>query len=641
MINRQQILTNHSPKVAAIDYKAPLTVGNSAIAFTVDPTGVQTFADAYAANGVPLCTLSNWGWNATTHYTLADLTFAKYTTGITGREVTYPTEIPAGEEAIYAGLRESPHRLNLIQVRFLSQGQPIEPEQIKVIEQRLNLATGEIFSEFEYAGHKISVKTFVGQEDAIGVQVTGGAHLQLELRFPYSSPKMDASDWTRPEQHQSKFNVDAASKQVTVQRHLDTLDYQVGVTGTNMQVTTTAEHAITLAITSDEASELLINFNTANADFATQEIANQQGWQKFWQTVGFFEVENQELQRRIVLSQYLLQAQCAGVEPPQETGLTVNSWSGKFHLEMTLWHEAWLALYNQTDTLAPLLAWYHNALPAARKNAQSNGYQGARWMKQIGPDLVDSPSPISPLIIWQQPHVIVLLEMLYQAKPSHDFLKEHWILVKESTDFMLSFLAEQDGKYHLESPLFPSQERFGPNDVLDPTFELEYWHYGLQLAVEWAQRLDEPVDWATYADQLANSDESQPTYVPVKGASEINNDHPSHVGIYGLVPTRMDKQKVAKTLETVMANWDRASLWGWDYPMLAMVASRLGDYDAALDILLLDEAKNSFLVNGHNYQNAGLPLYLPGNGALLLAMARIATDFPARVTTENVKTINF
>ena len=41
-----------------------------------------------------------------------------------------------------------------------------------------------------------------------------------------------------------------------------------------------------------------------------------------------------ELERRVVLSQYLLAIQDAGDTPPQETGLTYNSWFGKFHLEM-------------------------------------------------------------------------------------------------------------------------------------------------------------------------------------------------------------------------------------------------------------------------------------------------------------------
>ena len=31
-----------------------------------------------------------------------------------------------------------------------------------------------------------------------------------------------------------------------------------------------------------------------------------------------------------------------GAAPPQESGLLFNSWSGKHHQEMRLWHQAWL-----------------------------------------------------------------------------------------------------------------------------------------------------------------------------------------------------------------------------------------------------------------------------------------------------------
>ena len=41
-----------------------------------------------------------------------------------------------------------------------------------------------------------------------------------------------------------------------------------------------------------------------------------------------------ELERRVVLSQYLTRANSAGMTPPQETGLLSNSWSGRFHLEV-------------------------------------------------------------------------------------------------------------------------------------------------------------------------------------------------------------------------------------------------------------------------------------------------------------------
>jgi len=75
----------------------------------------------------------------------------------------------------------------------------------------------------------------------------------------------------------------------------------------------------------------------------------------------------------------------------------------------------------------------------------------------------------------------------------------------------------------------------------------------------------------------------------------------------------------------VLATWDwKTKIWGWDYPMIAMTAARLGETRAAVDVLLkTDGPNNSYTQAGHN-TNTNLPVYLPGNGALLAAVALMA-----------------
>ena len=85
-----------------------------------------------------------------------------------------------------------------------------------------------------------------------------------------------------------------------------------------------------------------------------------------------------ELERRIVLSQYLTAINCSGSMPPQETGLTTNSWYGKFHLEMHWWHAAHFALWNRLPMLEKSLGWYKKVLPSARERAKQQGYAGVR-----------------------------------------------------------------------------------------------------------------------------------------------------------------------------------------------------------------------------------------------------------------------
>src|SRR5699024_7160368 len=117
------------------------------------------------------------------------------------------------------------------------------------------------------------------------------------------------------------------------------------------------------------------------------------------------------------------------------------------------------------------------------------------------------------------------------------------------------------------------------------------------------------------------------TYAAISTAPHlIRKDHPSMLMAYGwLPPTELiDPETMAKTLRSVWEDWDLQSTWGWDYPVMAMTAARLGALDRAFDALLLGSPKNVYLPGGHNPQMPGfLSLYLPANGGLLAAMAHI------------------
>ncbi|BCB79554.1 hypothetical protein Pflav_059640 [Phytohabitans flavus] len=97
----------------------------------------------------------------------------------------------------------------------------------------------------------------------------------------------------------------------------------------------------------------------------------------------------------------------------------------------------------------------------------------------------------------------------------------------------------------------------------------------------------------------------------------------------GVVPPTelIDPDVMRATLRSVMSTWDWPSTWGWDYPAIAMTAARLGETETALDALLMPVAKNTHLPNGHNRQTPSLPIYLPGNGGLLAAVALMAAGW--------------
>jgi hypothetical protein len=105
-------------------------------------------------------------------------------------------------------------------------------------------------------------------------------------------------------------------------------------------------------------------------------------------------------------------------------------------------------------------------------------------------------------------------------------------------------------------------------------------------------------------------------------------EHPSLIGPLGVLPGDGVDPKVMKaTLEKVMQVWDWDRCWGWDFPMTAMCAARVGRPDLAVDALLIKSVKNRYLPNGHDYQRDGLTLYLPGNGGLLTAVAMMAAGW--------------
>jgi hypothetical protein len=340
-----------------------------------------------------------------------------------------------------------------------------------------------------------------------------------------------------------------------------------------------------------------------------------------------------ELERRVVLSQYLTAIQCSGSLPPQETGLTVNSWNGKFHLEMHWWHAAHFALWDRLPMLEKSLGWYSHVLPEARANASVQGYTGARWSKMVGPDGRDSPSPIGPLLIWQQPHPIFYAELCYKSRPTRETLKRYSDVVSESAEFMASYayFERERQRYVLGPPLIPAQENHPAVETWNPTFELEYWSFGLKIAQRWRERLGlrrNPV-WDRVLAGLSKLPISEGVYLAHENCpqtyTERNHDHPSMLCALGMLPGEgVDRETMRRTLRKVKAEWQWDETWGWDYPMTAMSAARLGETGMAMDLLLMETAKNRYLQNGHNYQRDNLPCYLPGNGGLLYAIGMMA-----------------
>ena len=345
------------------------------------------------------------------------------------------------------------------------------------------------------------------------------------------------------------------------------------------------------------------------------------------------------LDRRVILSQYLLRAQEAGSFPPQETGLTYNSWFGKPHLEMHWWHAAHYALWGRTDLLEKSMRWYASVAKKARAIAQRQGFEGIRWQKMTDNTGDECPSSVGAFLIWQQPHFIYFAELVYRNKKNAATLNRYRDLVFATADFMASypFFDKEHERFILGKGLIPAQERFKPEETANPPFELAYWRWALTVAQTWRQRLHLPRNqqWDAVLNKLSSLPIQDNKYLFTETATdsytnpEFRTDHPAVLGTLGMLPITkgLDTAVMRNTFDWIWQNWTWNDTWGWDFPLTAMTATRLGLREKAMEALMMNIRTNTYLINGHNYQDERLRIYFPGNGGLLAAVALMCAGY--------------
>lgn len=691
-IDRQAVVTRNNPIVTRPDSLASLSVGNGHIAATVDVTGLQSYPDFYEG-GVPLTTMSDWGW----HSFKNDKSVTKSETEKAfdlghGHEETYAVEYKkAGRNKDATDFfRINPHRLNLgivgLELKDKA-GKKIELAQLGGIRQELALWDGTVNSRFTADSTLVEVSTSCYQDrDAIFSRIKsnmlkdGRASVTFNFAYPTGKHADAAADWSKPDLHRSAI-VSTGDHSATIERTVDETKYYVSLEWEgNATLKETAPHSFTLTTTDDvltfcaEYSASMPKKRSTSYSYDQAIKAVMKSWPRFWNGGAMADFSActdpraKELERRVVLSQYLTQINCANATPPQETGLTYNSWFGRPHLEMTWWHTVDFALWNRPKTIAPMLDWYNEvAYPMAKKIAERQGFKGARWMKMTDPWAGEAPSNTGSFLTWQQPHYIYLAEEMYRANPSKATLDKYGKYVAETAEFMADWAkacAPKGGTIKLFGQT-AMQESMSKDFSYHHPFEQAYWVYGLTVAQQWRERqgMERNAEWDDIISRMAPLAENGDIYaagVPLAefdskakstefdpfvaaeqaGRKQVSaedfalksrSDHPAVLGACGLLPyypALYDKAKMAKTLDWVMQNWNWPTTWGWDYGMIAMTAARLGRPETALEALLIDKGKNTYLVSGHNFQEPKrLRLYMPGNGSLLAAVAMMCAGW--------------
>ena len=683
-IDRNAVVSRNNPVITKADTLASLSVGNGHFATTVDVTGLQSYPLDYK-NGVPLCAMSDWGWHQYPNSkNLKPSESEKSFDFGHGHKEIYAVEYKKKEDGRHKEatefLRVNPHRLNLGAIGLYltdEKGKQISLYQLTDIRQEQKLFDGEILSSFVANGKKVEVTTGAHpSKDALYARIKSellaDKRATLRLRFPYPTGKHadDASDWTKPERHRSEI-ISQTDNHTIIKRTLDATTYYVLLQWEGKaDIKKLASHDFelsspdnTLAIAVEYLPGLPSISGSPRFSYDLYHIAATNFWRSWWNSGAIVDFSSctdpraKELERRVVLSQYLTQINCANNMPPQESGLTYNTWFGRPHLEMTWWHVVDFALWNRPEVVAQILKWYNDiAYPVARKIAERQGFKGIRWMKMTDPWAGEAPSNTGSFLIWQQPHYIYLAEEMYRANPSAETIREYGEQVEATAEFIADFVSfDAAQKRYILKGATAMQECMTKDISYNQPFELAYWSYGLSVAQKWRERqgkarialwddiiknlspLPEAGDIYTAGIAIGaakNHEAFDPFDAPAKKvetfADKCRNDHPAVLGACGLLPytSLYNMEKMKTTLDWVMKNWNWQTTWGWDYGMIAMTAARLGDPETALKALLIDTQKNTYLPSGHNFQTPDrLRIYLPGNGALLTAIAMMCAGW--------------
>lgn len=652
-IDRHALVSRHDVVIHSIDPNGAMAVGNGDFAFNFDVTGLQSFPEYYQKT-MPVGILSTWGWHSFPNPQGFTLDKFKLTAVPKhGREFVYPGSDTSHPLPDAAYLRGNPHRFGLGRIGLEiagADGSRVAIGDLRKVDQRLDLWGGVADSSFEVDGKPVHVRTVSHpQRDEVAVKIESplieSGRLKVRLAFPYASESFgpDYQVWDRPELHQTVFTR-RGTEGADFARTLDETKYYVRARwAAGASLAETGKHQYLLT-GSGNSIEMTVWFSPApissGADsFAAVESASREHWRQYWMRGGAMDLSGNsdpraaELERRIVLSQYVMAVHDAGSLPPQETGLGVNSWFGKFHMEMYWWHAAHWALWGRADLLEKSLSRLPDMMPAGEAMARREGCRGVKWSKMTDPSGSESPSGVGPVLIWQQPHPIYLAELVWRARRDRATLERYRRIVFETADYMATFV-DFDPRRH-EYVLGPGvasadEKHTDYEHNLNPTMELGYWKWALETAQQWRVRLGMERDsaWQRVIDHLATPVVRNGIYPPLELPAETR---PASMAtwLYGVLPGRgVDQQAMRNTLDGLASKTGPQSAVTWGTAMLAMCAARLNEPERAVQLLAGPYTANPFRASGYTVRRPEqTPMYMPANGGWLAAVAMMAAGW--------------
>lgn len=585
-------IIKYNLKFNHIDSKNPVTIGNGDFAITLDQTGTQSLYEIY--KDIPLSTMSNKNW------------FYKDKKDIKPSYVDGKAYMlfNLDNDPNYQINRQYPFKYSFMQILLYDNDKLIDINNIKDVKQELDLYKGIVTSSFNYKEKINKTISFIYQDhDEFNFKLQSD-NLNLALKFNY------------PSYTKNGYRLDILPN-VLVKEDRITLLYD-DKNSLSFKLKSSSNYQIV-------ENTLIFDDNNVSFSLALDEIKEGKLLDEFWKCDNGIIIDNEELVKKMVLSKYLLHVNSTGIYPPQESGLTYNCWNSKFHLEMHLIHSLWNIYNNHVGDLVKSFDYYLSIMPSSLKRASLNGYKGLRFPKMTGPDGEDSPSNIGPLLIWQAPHILFMLQEIYYLYNKENIIKKYEPLISGTIDFMISFLTLKDSKYQMLDSLLEACESIPLDRCQNPSFELEYWRYTLerQPKIDTVLYGHQRYDYLDITSKIITPKEDDGIYLKTYGVIDkydLYKDHPTEGFLMSFFKSKIvDKEKMVKTIDYILKNMDLSSYWGWDFPFLGLSLLNCGEIEKSIEVTQLNTINNQYLYNGYNTSpRDDLKAYLPGNGAFLI-----------------------
>jgi hypothetical protein len=688
-VNRTRIVKRFNPHRDHGNHDTPLQVGNGNFAFGADVTGLQSIKR--------FNTLSSWGWHTSrpppgvkTSNTIrrtvdrgvelldcAWLHGKALIKGVLPDSLANSTEHPLQSEkpeTLEAWEARNPHRINLARLGLQYLGREISLSQISDINQTLELPNGILKSSFSIANQTVEVDTVASPLfDAVAFNIRsttlidGALQFFIDFPFPNEHKKFEApymGDYGRETFGKHKTEIKKWGQSVEVRHDIEDTTYfanvrwggsraipdfqRVGIDSHRFFINSSDILELSVSVRFSPISQAVTPaFDDIRAD-------STWFWNNFWKSGAFVDCSAtnddwraKELLRRTYLSQYLMAVNAAGSDPPQESGLVNNGWYGKFHLESVLWNMAHWERWGRWERIGTAVPWIYQRL--------LNGVMARRSWKQDGLNKWDNPAgksadkvnDVSIDMIRELPHPFYFAELEWVSFPDNHTLAK-WKDILEDIALLVVSSTRKDEQTH-KYDLFITSE--GPPNSKNPTFELAYWRFALRVASDWYKRQNLPVPelLSNVHNNLAHYPVANDSYLSFEKADSFS---PSISGMFGLLPPdrSLNLTIFQNTLWSIYrshspqpnsqagSNLPTPSLFGTDFPTLAMTAIRMGDSSRAVD-LLLDR--------GFRFDDAGYPVgkilreeeggrddagtpqtpYFPSSGGLLMTVAMLANGW--------------